>query len=84
ERALPPFFFFGNPHNEEALKLTLAQVEKASSAGVHLYSMMVEFRADEEGAQTALDATVFLLERISEVDAEARVMFRLVFAPPEG
>lgn len=84
ERAVPPFFFFGNPHSDDALKLTLAQVEKAAAAGVHLHSMMVEFRVDEEGAQTALDAAVFLLKRISEVDPEARVMFRLVFAPPEG
>lgn len=84
ERAVPPFFFFGNPHSDDALKITLAQVEKAAAAGVHLHSMMVEFRVDEEGAQTALDAAVYLLRRILEVDPEARVMFRLVFAPPPG
>ncbi|GIV03265.1 MAG: hypothetical protein KatS3mg015_2095 [Fimbriimonadales bacterium] len=83
-KAVAPFFFFGNPCNEKALKITLDQVKKAAEAGVHLFSMMLEFRVDEQGAQNALDAAIYLLKRIGEVDPDAKVVYRVVFAPPEG
>jgi hypothetical protein len=44
----------------------------------------VDFVVSDSGAQHAVDLTTYLLSRVVEVDPEAKVIFRLVFAGDEG
>lgn len=79
---VPPLMFFGNPETEAKADTTFDQVRKAAGAGVHLHCLHVEFTVSEEGAQTALDFSAYLLQRALEADPDALVMFRIVFSGP--
>jgi hypothetical protein len=83
-KVVPPFFFFGNPRNEKASEIILNEIRKAGAAGVHLHCLMIDFRVDEEGAQDALDLSVYLLKEVIEADPQAKVLFRIVFAGGES
>lgn len=81
-RLVPPLMFFGNPQTEAKADTTFDEVRKAAGAGVHLHCLHVEFTVSEEGAQTALDISAYLLQRALEADPDALVMFRVVFSGP--
>lgn len=81
---VPPFFFFGNPRNEKACEVVLNEIRRAGAAGVHVHCLMIDFRVDEEGAQDALDLSVYLLKEVVEADPKAKVLFRIVFAGGES
>ncbi len=84
DKVIPPMMFFGNPATEAKAATVIEEIGKAASAGIHLHSLMVDFVVSDEGAQHALDLTSYLLSRVIEADPEAQVIFRLVFAGPEG
>jgi hypothetical protein len=76
--------FFGNPATEAKAATVLEEIRKASAAGIHLFSLMVDFVVSDAGAQHALDLSTYLLSKVIEVDPEAKVLFRLVFAGDDG
>lgn len=84
DRVIPPLMFFGNPASEAKAATVLEEIRKASAAGIHLFSLMVDFVVSDSGAQHAVDLTTYLLSRIIEADPEAHVIFRLVFAGDDG
>lgn len=76
----PPLMFFGNPENEKKAEITFEQIHKASEAGVHLFSLAIDFPSDENGAKESFELAEYLLRRIIEIDPKAKVIFRVVFA----
>ena len=80
DQVIPPMMFFGNPATEAKAATVLEEIRKASAAGIHLFSLMVDFVVSDTGAQHALDLSTYLLSKVIEVDPEAKVVFRLVFA----
>lgn len=84
KEVIPPFIFFGNPSDEQKAETVLSEISRAASAGVHVHSLMVEFPVDAERAQDAFDLAAYLLNRVIQVDAEARIIFRVVFAGAPG
>ena len=77
---VPPMMFFGNPATEAKAATVLEEIRKAAEAGIHLFNLVVDFVVSESGAQHAVDLSTYLLSQVIEVDPQAKVMFRLVFA----
>jgi len=84
DEVIPPMMFFGNPADEAKSRTVFEEIGKASAAGIHLHSLMVEFVVSEAGAQHALDLATYLLSRTVEIDPRAKVIFRFVFAGSDG
>jgi hypothetical protein len=84
DEVVPPMMFFGNPASEAKAATVLEEVRKAAGAGVHLFSLMIDFVVSESGAQHALDLATYLLQNVIEIDPKAKVILRLVFAGEDG
>lgn len=83
-QAFPPIFFFGSAPDEQRLQNVLDQIKLASEAGVHLYSLFCELEVDLDAVDDSVGFAAFLLKKVTEVDPQAQVLFRLVFAAPAG
>ncbi|HWP31532.1 MAG TPA: hypothetical protein VNK96_07410 [Fimbriimonadales bacterium] len=84
KRVLTPFIFFGNPRDPEREETTFKEIEKASASGVKIFSLMIDFEVDEESAKEAINVSSHLLNRLLEINPDAYIIFRLVFAGKEG
>lgn len=83
-KVIPPFLFFGNPADEARMETFLQQVKKASQAGVHWHSFLVDFTVNPQKVQQALQHTLSILQKIEQVDPEALVTLRIVFGAERG
>ncbi|MCH8273986.1 MAG: hypothetical protein IH851_04280 [Armatimonadetes bacterium] len=84
KKVIPPFFFFGNPSDEERAKTVFDEIRKAGAAGVHLHILMIEFTVDSAKVQEALDSAAYLLNETLSADPEGHVIFRVVFGGGAG
>lgn len=84
DQVIPPMMFFGNPASETKSTTVFEEISKAAAAGIHLHSLMVEFVVSDDGAQHALDLATYLLSRVVDVDPQAKLLLRFVFAGPDG
>jgi hypothetical protein len=76
--------FFGNPASEAKAATVFEEMRKAADAGIHLFSLMIDFSVSESGAQHAVDMATYLLAQASKIDANAKVILRVVFAGDDG
>lgn len=83
-RVYPPFAFFGSAQDEQRADIVLNEMRMAGEAGVHLHSHMVDFEVDPRSVDAAVALAAYLLKKTIEVDAEAQVLFRVVFVAPSG
>lgn len=83
-KIIPPFMFFGNPSDQQKLDTFLQQVKKASSAGIHWHSLLVDFTINAEKVQNALRRTTSIIQQIEQIDPDAILTLRLVFGAERG
>jgi len=83
-RVYPPAAFFGNCSDEKRTDVVLEEIRLASEAGIHIHSVMVDLEVNQSSVDQASRLAAFLLTKIVKIDADAQVLFRLVFVAPRG
>jgi hypothetical protein len=81
ERAFAPMLFFGNPYTTEAGVRVHQQMQLASEAGVHLYSLLITLPVRDTGAIEAFDQIRYWTALGRETDPDAHFLWRIAFAP---
>jgi hypothetical protein len=81
ERAFAPMLFFGNPYTTEAGVRVHQQMQLASEAGVHLYSLLITLPVRDTGAIEAFDQIRCWTALGRETDPDAHFLWRIAFAP---
>lgn len=83
-RVYPPIAFFGGSRDEQRARTVNDQIRMAGEAGVHIHTHLVELEVDELHVSTNVSTAAYLLKKTLEVDPEAQVLFRVVFAAAKG
>lgn len=82
-KVFPPIAFFGNAEDERRAQNMLAQARMASEAGVHLYSVILDFEVSRAAVDESVAFAGFLLGRLVEQDPEAQLILRVTFRAPK-
>lgn len=80
----PPIFFFGNMEGVKNQVQVLSEVQRASSAGVHLHSTLIELPCPLSANSDALEGIDSTLKAILDADPVGFLMPRVVFVPARG
>ncbi len=80
----PPTLFFGSFDDDVSREQVLAQVRRASEAGVHLLSTIIELYCPLSEDAQILDKIDNQLRALLDADPSAYVMPRVVFVPARG
>jgi hypothetical protein len=83
-RVYPPIAFFGHAPDERRAQTVLSEIRRASEAGIHIHSHLVEFTIDPASVDDSVSLAAYLLAETLKVDQDAQVVFRLLFIPPKG
>lgn len=83
-RVYPPMAFFGSAPDERRVANVLDQIKRASEAGIHLHSLLIEFEVDPANVASDVSLAAYLLAKTVETDPEAQVIFRIAFVAPSG
>lgn len=83
-KVLPPLAFFASMPDERRVQTVLSEIKRASEAGVHVHSHLVEFEVDPASLESSVKFAAYALAKTLEVDPQAQVIFRLVFVAPRG
>lgn len=82
--AIPPIAFFGAALDEKRSATVLEEIRRAGDSGVHLFSHLVELTVDPAAVAEAVEFAGFLANKTCEIDPKAQIIFRVVFAAPDG
>lgn len=83
-RVYPPISFFGGSRDEQRARTVLDQMRMAGESGVHIHTHLIELEVDPSQVSTNVSTAAYLLKKTLEVDPEAQVLFRVVFAAPNA
>lgn len=84
KRVYPPLAFFGDARNENKAKTVIDEIRMAGETGIHLHSLTIDFEVHPDAVADHVALAGYLLKKVLEVDAEAQVFFRVVFAAPKN
>ncbi len=79
-----PIFFFGNLESAKEARQVVSEIKRAASAGVHLYSTLVELTCPIPADDTVYEALDSRIATILDADPAGYVMPRIVFVPAPG
>jgi hypothetical protein len=82
KKVYPPVMFFASVPDEAHMVTVLEEVKFAADNGVHLFSLLVELEVDPRSVDDAVSFAAYLLKKVTSVDDQAQVVFRLVFTAP--
>ncbi len=82
DEPVAPLFFFGNIDSVASEKRVCEQIRQASSAGVHLHSLLLDLPVSVLLVSHSVTEALRLLHLVRENDPQGYVMFRVVFSPP--
>lgn len=83
-RVFPPVFFFGSSLDERRAETVAEEMRLASSHGIHVFVHLVELVVDPVEVNDAVAFAGYLLKKSVETDPSCQVIFRIVFAAPDG
>ncbi len=83
-KVYPPIVFFGSADDEKRAENVLSEAKMAAEAGIHVFSVIVDFEVDRNSVDDNVALAAFMLNKLSLQDTEAQVIFRVTFKPPRN
>ncbi len=80
----PPILFFGNLDSEQSRGKVVSEIRRASSAGVHLHSTLIELVCPPSDNPSSFDEIESRIKTVLDTDPDGFVMPRIIFVPAKG